>query len=153
MLGADGLEGLVLRYGFFYGPGTSYAPDGGTAATVRKRQFPVMGGGRGEWPFIHIDDAAAATVAAVERGSPGAYNVVDDEPAPLREWLPAFAEAIGAKRPLRVPEVRGAAGRRQDGHPLRHGHARRVEREGFKREFGWRPRYASWREGFREGLG
>jgi len=152
VLGADGLEGIVLRYGFFYGPGTSYAADSGTAAAVRKRQFPVMGGGRGEWPFIHIADAASATVAAVERGSPGKYNVVDDEPAPLREWLPAFAEAIGAKRPMRVPKfvARLAAGKMA----THYGTALRgASNARFKREFGWEPGYASWREGFREGLG
>ncbi len=152
VLGAEDLEGIVLRYGFFYGPGTSYAPDGGTAATVRKRQFPVMGRGDGEWPFIHIDDAAGATVSAVERGAPGAYNVVDDDPAPLREWLPAFAEALGAKKPRRVPKfiARLAAGRMA----THYGTAMRgASNEKAKRELEWSPRYASWREGFREGLG
>lgn len=152
VLGADALEGLVLRYGFFYGPGTSYALDGGTAETVRKRQFPVMGRGRGEWPFIHIDDAAAATVLAVERGAPGAYNVVDDEPAPLCEWLPVYAEALGAKKPMRVPKLvaRLAAGKMA----THYGTAMRgASNEKAKRELGWSPRYASWREGFRKGLG
>lgn len=151
VLGPGGLEGIVLRYGFFYGPGTTYAADGGTADTVRKRQFPVMGGGRGEWPFIHIDDAASATVAAVERGGPGAYNVVDDDPAPLRDWLPAYAEALGAKRPRRVPKfvARLAAGRMATHYGTSlHG----ASNARFKREFGWEPRYASWREGFRKGL-
>ena len=152
VLGAEGLEGIVLRYGFFYGPGTTYAADGGTAETVRKRQFPVMGGGRGEWPFIQIDDAASATVAAVERGGPGAYNVVDDEPAPLREWLPAYAEALGAKRPLRVPKfvARLAAGKMATHYGTT---LRGASNARFKREFGWEPRYATFREGFREGLG
>ena len=151
VLGAEDLEGLVLRYGFFYGPGTTYAPDGGSAATVRKRQFPVMGGGRGEWSFIHIGDAAQATVAAVERGASGAYNVVDDEPAPLREWLPAFAEAVGAKKPLRVPKfvARLAAGRMA----THYGTAMRgASNEKARRELAWSPSYASWRQGFREGL-
>ena len=89
-------EGLVLRYGAFYGPGTSsVAPDAVTAAPIRKRQFPIVGDGGGVWSHIHIEDAAAATVAAVERGQPGIYNVVDDEPAPVREWLPALASALG----------------------------------------------------------
>ena len=152
VLGAAGLEGLVLRYGFFYGPGTSYARDGSTAETVRKRQFPVMGRGRGEWPFVHIDDAATATVAAVERGAPGAYNVVDDEPAPLSEWLPIYAEALGAKKPMRVPKLvaRLAAGKMA----THYGTAMRgASNEKAKRELGWSPRYATWREGFREGLG
>jgi nucleoside-diphosphate-sugar epimerase len=152
VLGAEGIEGLVLRYGFFYGPGTSYAPDGGTAAVVGKRQFPVMGRGKGEWPFIHIDDAAEATVAAVERGGPGVYNVVDDDPAPLREWLPPYAEALGAKKPLRVPKfvARVAAGKMA----THYGTAMRgASNEKVKRELAWSPSYASWREGFREGLG
>ena len=146
------MEGLVLRYGFFYGPGTSYAPDGGTAAVVRKRQFPVMGRGEGEWALIHIDDAAEATVAAVERGDPGAYNVVDDDPAPLREWLPPYAEALGAKKPLRVPKfvARVAAGKMA----THYGTAMRgASNEKAKRELAWAPGYASWRQGFREGLG
>jgi len=152
VLGAGDLDGLVLRYGFFYGPGTSYAPDGGTATAVRKRQFPVMGAGKGEWPFIHIDDAASATVAAVERGAPGAYNVVDDDPAPLRDWLPAYAEAIGAKKPMRVPKfvARLAAGKMA----THYGTAMRgASNEKAARELAWSPRYGSWRQGFREGLG
>ena len=151
--GADGPRGMVLRYGWFYGPGTCYAPGRRHRREVRKRQSGRWAGATGEWPFIHIDDAARATVAAVEGGAPGVYNVVDDEPAPLREWLPAFAEAIGAKKPLRVPKfvARLAAGKMATHYGTTH--ARRVEREGFKRELAWQPRYASWREGFREGLG
>ena len=92
MLDADGLEGLVLRYGFFYGPGTYYAADGSTAEDVRRRRLPVVGSGTGVFSFIHVDDAADATVAAVERGAPGVYNVVDDEPAAMSEWVPVFAD-------------------------------------------------------------
>ena len=103
VVGAEGLEGLVLRYGWFYGPGTYYADDGSMAQDVRRRRFPVIGKGTGLYSFIHVEDAASATVAAVERGAPGIYNVVDDDPAPQREWLPVYAEAIGAKKPLRVP--------------------------------------------------
>ena len=152
VLGAEDLEGVVLRYGFFYGPGTSYAPDGGTAAAVRKRQFPVMGRGHGEWPFIHVGDAASATVAAVERGAPGVYNVVDDDPAPLREWLPAFADAIGAKGPMRVPKfvARLAAGKMATHYGTT---MRGASNQKVKGELGWSPRYPSWRDGFREGLG
>jgi nucleoside-diphosphate-sugar epimerase len=147
-----GLEGLVLRYGQFYGPGTYYARDGNIAEQVRRRRFPIVGRGEGVFSFIHIDDAASATVAAVERGAPGIYNVVDDEPAPLREWLPVYADAIGAKRPLRVPALlaRLAAG------PFAAAFAtqlRGASNAKAKRELGWEPRYSSWRAGFREALG
>ena len=98
-------EGLVLRYGGFYGPGTaiSKAPDAPMAAPVRKRRFPIVGDGGGVWSHVHIDDAAAATLAAVDHGEPGIYNIVDDEPAPVREWLPVLASALGAKPPRHVP--------------------------------------------------
>jgi nucleoside-diphosphate-sugar epimerase len=102
--GADGLEGLVLRYGQIYGPGTFYAPDGSMAEMVRRRRFPVVGGGHGIVSFVHVDDAADATVAAVERGAPGIYNVVDDDPAPVHEWLPAYAELLGSGKPRRAPK-------------------------------------------------
>jgi nucleoside-diphosphate-sugar epimerase len=148
---ATELEGLVLRYGFFYGPGTYYAPGGSIARQVLKRQFPLVGRGNGVTSFIHLSDAAAATVAALTNGTPGIYNIVDDEPARLREWLPAFAAAIGAKRPRRVPtwvarlfaggfaatmlsQLRGASNAKA------------------KAELGWTPVLPSWREGFREHL-
>ena len=148
VLGAEGIEGVVLRYGWFYGPGTYYAEDGSTAHDVRKRRFPVIGEGAGLFSFVHVDDAASATVAALERGAPGIYNVVDDEPAPLREWLPEYARALGAKPPRRVPVwlARVAAGRiaayadRQPG-------ASNVK---ARRELGWAPRWESWRAGFHE---
>jgi 2-alkyl-3-oxoalkanoate reductase len=92
-------EGIVLRYGGFYGPGASEVLLDG----ARKRQFPVTGGGTGIWSFIEITDAAAATLAAVDRGEPGVYNVVDSDPAPVAEWLPCLAEVAGAKPPLRLP--------------------------------------------------
>ncbi|MGH2713474.1 MAG: NAD-dependent epimerase/dehydratase family protein, partial [Thermoleophilaceae bacterium] len=103
--GAGWTEGVVLRYGGFYGPGTSFSvrPEGEHVALIRKRKFPVVGDGGGVWSFIHIEDAAAATVAAIERGERGIYNVVDDAPAPIREWLPVLAQAVGAKPPRRVP--------------------------------------------------
>src|SRR5918994_43903 len=102
--GAEGLDGLALRYGGFYGPGTSLARASRDAfqETIRKRRFPIIGGGTGVWSFVHIDDAAAATAAAIERGAPGVYNIVDDDPAPVSEWLPALADAIGAKPPRRT---------------------------------------------------
>jgi nucleoside-diphosphate-sugar epimerase len=148
----DGLEGIVLRYGFFYGPGSAYASDGYWADQVRRRRFPIVGTGSGRFSFIHVDDAAAATVAAVEGGKPGIYNVVDDEPAPLREWLPAYAEALGAKKPRRLPKfiVRLAAG----AYTTRMATALPgVSNARAKAELGWQPRYASWRQGFREALG
>lgn len=146
--------GLVLRYGAFYGPGTSLSQDPGAemAIPVRKRQFPVIGGGGGTWSFIHIEDAASATVAAVERGEPGIYNIVDDEPALVRDWLPALAAALGAKPPLRVPRWVGrlAAGKAAT---LVMTEGRGASNAKAKRELGWQPRYASWREGFLKGLG
>ena len=148
----EGIEGLVLRYGFFYGPGTGYAGDAYWADQVRKRRFPIVGGGGGVFSYIQIDDAATATVAAVERGQPGIYNVVDDDPAPVREWLPAYAEAVGAKKPRRVPAfiARFVAGKYA---VMLATELRGASNEKAKRELGWTPRYASWREGFRDALG
>ena len=96
---------MVLRYGGFYGPGTGIAPGGEQMEMVRKRRFPIVGDGGGVWSFVHIDDAAAATLAALERGTPGIYNVVDDEPAPVRAWLPALAEAAGAEAAAAPPAL------------------------------------------------
>jgi nucleoside-diphosphate-sugar epimerase len=147
-VGADGLEGLVLRYGWFYGPGTYYADDGSIAQDVRRRRFPVIGKGTGLYSFVHVDDAASATVAAVERGAPGIYNVVDDDPAPQREWLPAYAEAIGARKPLRVPVwvARLVVGKIATVASVQPG----ASNAKAKRELGWEPRWRSWREGFRD---
>jgi 2-alkyl-3-oxoalkanoate reductase len=151
VLGAAGLEGLVLRYGFFYGPGSSYERDGFYGELVRRRRFPIVGAGTGTFSFVHIDDAAAATVAAVERGTSGTYNVVDDESAPLREWLPVYAAALGAKPPFRVPvwlaRLLGAGPIARMAVELRGASNAKA-----KRELGWTPRYPSWREGFREAL-
>ncbi|MGH7563120.1 MAG: NAD-dependent epimerase/dehydratase family protein [Gemmatimonadota bacterium] len=152
VLGAKGLEGLVLRYGWFYGPGTQIGEGGSIVEAVRRRQMPVVGKGTGIWSFAHVDDAAGATMAAVEGGRPGVYNVADDDPAPVAEWLPALAEAVGARPPRRVPAwlarlLVGAAGV-----------AIMTENRGIssakaKGELGWEPRWPSWREGFRKGLG
>jgi 2-alkyl-3-oxoalkanoate reductase len=150
--GAEGIEGVVLRFGWFYGPGTTYAADGEQADETRRRRLPIVGKGTGTFSFIHVEDAAAATVAAVESNATGTFNVVDDEPAPMREWVPAYAEALGAKRPRRVPVwlanivadralVANAVG------------LRGASNAKAKRELGWQPRYASWRQGFREALG
>jgi nucleoside-diphosphate-sugar epimerase len=147
-------EGLALRYGGFYGPGTgiSRAPDAVMAAPIRKRRFPIVGDGGGVWSHVHIEDAAAATAVAVERGAPGVYSVVDDEPAPVREWLPALAEALGAKPPRRVPRWVGrlAAGETATAMMT---DVQGASNEKAKRELGWQPRYGSWRQGFAQGLG
>lgn len=147
--GTKGLEGLVLRYGFFYGPGSSYAADGAMADEVRKRRFPIVGKGTGVFSFVHVDDAADATVAAVERGAPGVYNISDDEPAPMREWLPRYAEALGAKKPMRIPAfvARLAAGRQAVAFAT---DMRGASNAKAKRELGWTPGRPSWRAGFRE---
>jgi nucleoside-diphosphate-sugar epimerase len=150
-LETPGIEGVVLRYGFFYGPGSAYASDGAWAEDVRRRRLPLIGRGTGIFSFIHMDDAVSATVAAVDRGS-GIYNVCDDEPARMSDWLPAYAKALGARRPRRVPVwLAGLVGGRQAVRM-----ATRLEgasNEKAKRELDWRPRYSSWRQGFREGLG
>ena len=147
--GAGWTEGVVLRYGGFYGPGTSFSvkPDGEHVAMIRKRKFPVVGSGAGVWSFIHIEDAAAATVAAVEHGERGIYNVVDDEPAPVSEWLPAAAGAVGAKPPRRLPLWLGriAAG---EAAAVMMTEVRGASNAKAKRELGWSPRYPSWRQGF-----
>jgi nucleoside-diphosphate-sugar epimerase len=149
---APGLDGLVLRYGQFYGPSTYYASDGSIAEQVRRRRFPIVGTGGGTFSFIHIADAASATVAAVDRGAPGIYNVVDDEPAAERDWLPVYAEALGAKPPRKVPTwlARIVAGRFA---VIMATELRGASNDKAKRELGWQPTYASWRGGFREALG
>jgi len=147
-------EGLALRYGAFYGPGTGFslAPDAVMAAPIRKRRFPLVGGGGGVWSFVHIEDAAAATVAAVEHGQSGVYNIVDDEPAPVREWLPALASALNAKPPRRMPRwlARLVAGEMAT---VMMTEPKGASNEKAKRELGWQPRYTSWRLGFAQGLG
>jgi nucleoside-diphosphate-sugar epimerase len=144
--GTDGIDGIVLRYGYFYGPGSAYAPDGSVAAAVRARRFPVGGGGDGVFSFVHVDDAAAATVAAVEHGTPGIYNIVDDRPLPLCEWLPIYAAAIGAPPPRHVPGwlVRMLAGRY--GHYMMT-RQRGASNERARRELGFVPRYPSLEAG------
>src|SRR3954449_2975056 len=144
-------EGLALRYGGFYGPGTgiSLAPDAVMAAAIRKRRFPIVGGGGGVWSHVHIEDAAAATAVAVERGQPGIYNVVDDDPAPVREWLPVLASALDAKPPRRVPRWLGrlAAG---EAATVMMTDVRGASNAKAKRELGWVPAHPSWRAGFSE---
>jgi len=143
---ADWTVGIVLRYGGFYGPHTSLAPDGEHTEMIRKRKFPVVGSGDGVWSFVHIADAAVATVAALERGERGIYNVVDDEPAPVREWLPEVAKALGAKPPRHVPRWLGrlAAG---EAAVVMMTEIRGASNEKAKRELGWTPGHPSWRQG------
>jgi nucleoside-diphosphate-sugar epimerase len=149
---ADDIQALALRYGFLYGPGTSIGADGEVVELVRKRQMPIVGNGAGVWSFIHIDDLARATMAAVSRGEPGVYNVVDDEPAPVSTWLPALAEAVGAKPPKRVPAWLGRFAIGEGGVSMMT-RIRGGSNAKAKREFGWEPVYSSWRRGFVEGLG
>ncbi len=145
---AQDIDGLVLRYGGFYGPGTSLESDGAHAEAVRKRRFPIVGEGTGVWSFVHIDDAAAATALAIDHGGPGIYNIVDDDPAPVREWLPLLAKAVGAPPPRHVPVWLGrllagslAVSMMTD--------ARGSSNAKAKAELGWQPRYPSWRQGFK----
>jgi nucleoside-diphosphate-sugar epimerase len=150
--GARDIEGLVLRFGYWYGPGTSFAPGGWGAEEVRKRRFPIVGDGGGLFSFCHIDDVVGATIASLSEGGSGIYNVCDDDPAPVREWLPELAKALGAPPPRHVPlwlarlfsggfgammmtKLRGASNAKA------------------KRELRWTPRWPSWRQGFREALG
>jgi nucleoside-diphosphate-sugar epimerase len=154
VMSADWAVGIVLRYGGFYGPGTSVSSDprAEISENIRKRKFPIVGDGGGVWSFIHIADAASATVAAIERGRPGIYNVVDDEPAPVRDWIPALADALGAKPPRRLPRWLGrlAAGETATAFMTE---IRGASNGKAKRELGWEPRYPSWRQGFAQGLG
>ncbi|MBB4660718.1 NAD-dependent epimerase/dehydratase family protein [Conexibacter arvalis] len=146
---ADGIEGLVLRYGWFYGPGTSIGPGGQHAEMVRRRRLPIIGAGDGRWSFVHVDDAAAATVLALDAGGRGVLNVVDDEPAPQREWVPELARAIGAPPPRTVPAwlARAVGGELI----VRTGTTMRGASNARARErLGWRPGRPSWREGFAE---
>jgi nucleoside-diphosphate-sugar epimerase len=144
VLDARWTEGIVLRYGGFYGPGTNMAPGGELSEMIRKRRFPLVGDGGGVWSFIHIADAAEA---AVEHGARGVYNVVDDDPAPVAEWLPAVAQKLGAKKPLRVPRfiVRLFAG---EAGVVMMTDARGASNAKAKRELAWRPAHPSWRQGF-----
>jgi nucleoside-diphosphate-sugar epimerase len=146
VLGAPDMEGFVLRYGGFYGPGTSIDKGGEHAELVRKRKFPIGGDGTGVWSFVHIVDAANATVAAIEGGRPGIYNIVDDDPAPVTEWLPELARQVGGPEPRRLPAwlVRLAAGPQSLSLMTR---VRGATNAKAARDLGWRPDH-SWRESF-----
>jgi nucleoside-diphosphate-sugar epimerase len=147
VLGARWTEGIVLRYGVLYGPGTSLAPGQEQFELVRRRKFPLVGDGGGVWSFVHVADAAEATVAAIEHGTRGVYNVVDDDPAPVAEWLPALAAELGAKKPMRVPRF---VGRRFAGEAgvVMMTDVRGASNAKAKRELEWRPAHPSWRQGF-----
>jgi nucleoside-diphosphate-sugar epimerase len=152
LLRDQSVEGFVLRYGSFYGPGTSLGEGGSLLGDVRKRRVPIIGRGTGYWSFLHIDDAATATLAAVVAERPGLYNIADDEPAPVSEWLPFLAENLGSKPPLHIPEwiARFAIGQ--------HGVTMMTTGRGAsnlkaKSSLRWRLKWPSWREGFKHGLG
>jgi len=147
VLGARWTEGIALRYGAFYGPGTSMAPGAEQVELVRKHKFPLVGNGGGVWSFIHVADAAEATVAAVEHGSRGVYNVVDDDPAPVAVWLPALAHELGAKKPMRVPRFVGRLFAGEVGVVMMT-EIRGASNAKAKRELAWSPAHPSWRPGF-----
>jgi nucleoside-diphosphate-sugar epimerase len=151
--GAQGMDGIALRYGWFYGPGTSLGLDplGEQVEMIRKRRLPLVGDGEGTWSMIHIHDAAAATMAALDRGEAGVYNVVDDDPAPTSVLLPELAKAVGAEPPRHVPSW---LARLVAGQPavIMMTSLRGSSNEKAKRELGWKLRYPSWRLGFRDGL-
>ena len=151
VLSETNLTGLVLRYGAFYGPHTSIAQDGGIVQAVRKRRLPLIGAGAGVWSFVHVSDAATATLAAVEAGHGGIYNVVDDDPAPVSAWLPFLAECVQAKPPRHVPAWMASVLIGEHVVAVMnqiHG----VSNAKIKRDLGWAPGWPSWRRGFKEGL-
>jgi nucleoside-diphosphate-sugar epimerase len=142
-----GAGGTVLRYGYFYGPGTWIAPDGSVVADLRRRRMPIVGDGAGVWSFVHIDDAARATVQALQHKGPGTYNIVDDDPAPVGDWIPALAQLLDAPKPMRVPAflARLLAGEYAVTTMTR---SQGATNQRAKRDLGWRPEHPSWREGF-----
>lgn len=152
VLAAADLDPVVLRYGFFYGPGTHYGADGSNIAEIRRRRFPVVGRGTGISSFVHIDDAAGATVTALEGGAGGLYNVTDDEPAPMHDWVPFVAGVIGARPPRHIPVF---VARLATGPPVVHFATtlRGNDNARFKQTFNWAPSHPSWRGGFKETLG
>jgi nucleoside-diphosphate-sugar epimerase len=151
VVSAEAVEGIALRYGGFYGPGTSLSEGSEQVEWIRKRKFPIVGSGAGLWSFIHIDDAAGATLAAIERGRRGLYNIVDDEPAPTTAWLPYLAHVLGAKSPRRVPEWLGRLVVGEQFVSMMT-EARGASNTKAKCELGWKLIYPTWREGFANGL-
>ena len=146
VLSAKWTEGIVLRYGAFYGPGTSLTPGAEQFEMIRRRKFPLVGDAGAVWSFVHVGDAAEATVAAVEHGRRGVYNVVDDDPATVAEWLPALAQALGAKKPMRVPRFVGRLFAGQAGVTMMT-ELRGASNAKAKRDLAWHPAHPSWREG------
>lgn len=145
-------DGVVLRYGFFYGPGTAIAPAGSTCEDVARRRIPIVGRGKGAWSFIHIADAASATVKALASDTAGVYNIVDDKAAHVAQWLNELADALGARAPQRVPALLA--------RPVAGGYGMHLmtrvqgaSNASAKRNLGWTPAFPDWREGFREALG
>jgi nucleoside-diphosphate-sugar epimerase len=151
VLSAGDIDGVVLRYGGFYGPQSSISPDGEIVAMVRKRRFPIVGDGAGVWSFVHLDDVATATAAAIERRARGIYNIVDDEPARVADWLPVLAAAAGAKPPRHVPVWLGRLAVGPQGVAMMT-EIRGASNAKAKRELGWQLIHPSWREGFRSVL-
>ncbi len=152
VLAAADLDPVVLRYGFFYGPGTHYGSQGSNIGLIRRRRFPLVGSGAGVSSFLHVDDGAEATLSALAGGTTGLYNVTDDEPAPMHEWLPFLAGVIGAPPPRRLPAF---LARLATGPHVVHFATtlRGNDNARFKRAFGWTPAYPSWRRGFERELG
>jgi nucleoside-diphosphate-sugar epimerase len=148
MTGATRIEGIALRYAYFYGPGNALGPDGPIVKMIRARRLPIVGGGNGVWSFLHIQDAATSTVAAVESPATGVYNIADNEPAPVHVWLPYLAQLLGAKPPMRVPAWLGrlaAGGPIAEQMTINRGSSNAKAR----RDLGWEPSYPTWRDGFR----
>ncbi|HEV3407886.1 MAG TPA: NAD(P)-dependent oxidoreductase [Gaiellaceae bacterium] len=152
VVNSEALAGVVLRYGALYGPGTSLGAGGDLVEMVRRRRLPLVGDGGGVWSFVHVADAASATVAAIEGRGDGIYNVVDDDPAPVADWLPYLAQVLNAKPPRRVPVWVARLVIGEQGVAMMT-EMRGSSNEKAKRELGWRPRHASWRDGFVDGLG
>jgi nucleoside-diphosphate-sugar epimerase len=148
---AEGMDGIVLRYGLLYGPGTAFGPGGDMTRLIRERKLPILGRGAGVWSFVHVDDAAEATVAAVAHAGSGVFNIVDDDPARAAEWLPVAAAALEAKPPRRLPVwlARPVAGEQVVAMMTQ---MRGSSNARAKAELGWRPGHPSWREGFRHAL-
>ena len=147
--GSEGIEGVVLRYGYFYGPGTAYAPGGSIAGMVATGQFPIVADGAGIFSFVHVDDAAAAAVASLGPIEPGVYNIVDDQPAPVSEWLPLYAEELCAPDPRRVSEAAGRAAGGNYGLYLMT-QQRGASNAKAKRNLSWAPAH-SWKSGLVSG--
>lgn len=146
--GSSDFEGVALRFGNFYGPGTSFASDGNITDLVRKRMLPIIGNGAGRWAFIHVDDVAYATIAAIESGAPGAYNIVDNEPAFAADWIVEMAKILGAKPPMHVPVWLGRLAVGDVGVSMMT-QIRGTSNKKAMTQLGWQPRYGSWRDGFR----